>query len=94
MDIIIKRDNLEELSTKIDSALDTFKQRYIDPESVIYTNDQLVDLLGVSKSTLQKIRDEGYLSYSRIKGKFFYRQSDLNQMLNNNQIKQYRYESK
>ena len=93
MDIIIKKDNLDELSKKIESALDTLKQRYIDPESVIYTNEQLVELLGISKSTLQKIRDEGYLSYSRIKGKFFYRQSDLNQMLNNNQIKQYRYEN-
>lgn len=93
MDIIIKKDNLDELSKKIESALEEMKQRYIEPNSIIYTNDQLVDLLGVSKSTLQKIRDEGYLSYSRIKGKFFYRQSDLNQMLNNNQIKQYRYEN-
>lgn len=93
MDIIIKKDNLDELSKKIEKALEEMKQRYIEPSSIIYTNDQLVELLGISKSTLQKIRDEGYLSYSRIKGKFFYRQSDLNQMLNNNQIKQYRYEN-
>lgn len=94
MEILIRKENLHEVMKQITDLADAVKAKYVDPKSVIYTNDQLVEILGVSKSTLQKFRAEGYLSYSQIKGKFFYRQSDLDEMLANNLIKKYRYENK
>jgi uncharacterized membrane protein len=94
MDMLIKHENLHEVMKQIADLTEVVKTKYVDPKSVIYTSDQLVEILDVSKSTLQKLRVEGYLSYSQIKGKFFYRQSDLDEMLANNLVKNYRYENK
>jgi hypothetical protein len=94
MEILIKKENLHEVMKQIADLTEVVKAKYVDPKSVIYTSDQLVEILDVSKSTLQKLRVEGYLSYSQIKGKFFYRQADLDEMLANNLIKNYRYENK
>ena len=41
-------------------------------------------LLHISKRSLQKLRDNGVLPYSRINGKFYYKQSDIEQLLENN----------
>ena len=94
MEVIIKKESLYDIVKQIEVIGDAVKQKYVDPKTVIYNNDQLANLLGVSKSTLQKMRTEGYLSYSQIKGKFFYRHSDLDEMLVNNLTKQYRNEYK
>ena len=55
-----------------------------NPNEVIYDSQALMELLNISKSTLQKMRDEGYLGFSQVNGKFFYRQSDINEMIEKN----------
>lgn len=55
-----------------------------NPKEVIYDSQALMELLNISKSTLQKMRDEGYLGFSQVNGKFFYRQSDINEMIEKN----------
>jgi DNA-binding FadR family transcriptional regulator len=94
MDIIIKKESLHDIVKQIEVIGDSVKQKFVDPKTIIYNNDQLANMLGVSKSTLQKMRTEGYLSYSQIKGKFFYRHSDIDDMLVNNLTKQFRNEYK
>ena len=41
-------------------------------------------LLHISKRSLQKLRDNGKLPYSRISGKFYYKVADIEQLLENN----------
>lgn len=53
----------------------------------IYNTDQLLDLLQVSRRTLQDWRDKGLIEFSAIRGKFYYRYSSVMKMLDNHSIK-------
>jgi hypothetical protein len=54
-----------------------FKESWIDGQDVMLA-------LNISQRTLQTLRDNGTLPYSRINGKFYYRISDLEALLENN----------
>lgn len=45
------------------------------------TNNEALQVLRVSKRTLQKYRDDGWISYSQISGKLYYKLSEINNML-------------
>jgi hypothetical protein len=59
------------------SRLERFTEAWIDGQDVMQT-------LHVSKRTLQSLRDEGTLPFSRINGKFYYKLSDIEQLLESN----------
>lgn len=52
----------------------------------IYNTDQLLDLMQVSRRTLQDWRDKGLIKFSAIRGKFYYQHSDVIALLNNFKI--------
>lgn len=56
---------------------DKFKQTWFDGQDVMVA-------LKISKRTLQKLRDNGTLPYSRINGKFYYKVTDLDKLLESN----------
>ena len=56
---------------------ETFKESWIDGQDVMLA-------LNISKRTLQSLRDKGTLPFSRINGKFYYKVSDLEALLENN----------
>ena len=45
---------------------------------------QVMEMLNISKRTLQSLRSSGVLPYSRLNGKYYYKVTDLNQILNRN----------
>lgn len=57
--------------------LQNFKDTWVDGQGVMQT-------LHISKRTLQSLRDSGVLPFSRINGKFYYKVSDLQNLLNSN----------
>ena len=59
------------------SRLEQFSEEWIDGQVVMQT-------LHISKRTLQSLRDSGVLPYSRINGKFYYKVSDIEKMLETN----------
>ena len=59
--------------TRTDSLL----QSWIDGRQVMAT-------LKISKRTLQSLRSSGVLPYSRLNGKYYYKVTDLNRILNSN----------
>jgi len=59
------------------SRLDKFKETWIDGQVVMQT-------LHISKRSLQSLRDNGTLPHSRINGKFYYKVSDIEQLLEKN----------
>lgn len=59
------------------SRLEIFIDEWIDGQVVMQT-------LHVSKRTLQSLRDTGVLPYSRINGKFYYKISDMEALLESN----------
>lgn len=59
------------------TGADKFKQQWIDGNDVMLS-------LNISKRTLQSLRDNGVLPHSRINGKFYYKVSDLENLLESN----------
>ena len=59
------------------SKLDNFKETWIDGQDVMHT-------MHISKRTLQTLRDNGTLPYSRINGKFYYKVADIEKLLESN----------
>jgi hypothetical protein len=81
---LIPQEQYELLMSRIDTIHKEFSKKQKNPKEVIYDSQELMDLLKISKSTLQKMRDEGYIGFSQVNGKFYYRQSDINEMLEKN----------
>ena len=52
-----------------------------DPNRV-YTNKEMMDLLGVHSRYLKTLRDNGYLGYSRVNDKYWYTQKQVDEFLN------------
>ena len=65
------------LHTQKQTHAEKFKESWIDGQDVILA-------LNISKRTLQSLRDKGILPYSRINGKFYYKVSDMEALLENN----------
>ena len=65
------------LQNRDKSRLEQFSEEWIDGQVVIQT-------LHISKRTLQTLRDGGVLPYSRINGKFYYKVSDIEALLESN----------
>ena len=59
------------------SKLDNFKETWIDGQDVMHT-------MHISKRTLQSLRDNCTLPYSRINGKFYYKVADIEDLLESN----------
>ena len=59
------------------SRAEVLKDTWIDNQDVLQT-------LHISKRTLQTFRTNGILPYSKIKGKFYYKVADIEQLLQDN----------
>lgn len=62
------------------TQLQQVAENWIDGQEVMLT-------MKISKRTLQALRDSGTLPFSRINGKFYYKVSDLENLLHNNYSK-------
>ena len=61
---------------KIDSKL--------DPEDIIFDNQEFLKVMNISKRTAQQWRDTGYIGFSQLGNKIYYRLSDIKALLNAN----------
>ena len=53
----------------------------LDPENIIFNNQEMMKLMDVSKRTLQEWRDKNTISYSKVNSKFYYKLSDIQMLL-------------
>ena len=60
------------------------------PNQMILTNSELAELMKVSKKTLQKWRDTGLITYSKIGREIFYKLSDVLIMLDKMKVEAYK----
>ena len=73
--------DIKDLKARIEllrqSRAEVLKDTWIDNQDVLQT-------LHISKRTLQTLRTNGTLPYSKVKGKFYYRVADIEQLLQDN----------
>lgn len=83
MDIIIsKTDELREIiRDEITKAVGAIPQQKVPAGKEVFTNREAMDFLGVSRSTLQRWREDGLLPYRKIHGSIRYTRADLDKAL-------------
>lgn len=85
--IILSKDDFQNLLAKLKSLDDKLEELNptIASEEKLVTNDQLSELMQVSKRTLQNWRDEGLITYTQIGKKILYRMSDVQECIEKHQ---------
>lgn len=76
-----ERELLEEILSKLDKQADTSVKQKQARICQVYNNKDLMDLLGIKDKYLKKLRDNGYIGYSREGDKYWYTQDDVNKFL-------------
>jgi hypothetical protein len=66
---------------KVEKALKTEQSNIQDP---IFDSEGVMKLLKISRRTLQTMRDKRLIEFSQVNGKFFYRLTAINRMLDEN----------
>jgi len=56
----------------------------LDPEDIIFDNHEFLKVMNISKRTAQQWRDTGYIGFSQLGNKIYYRLSDIKALLNAN----------
>lgn len=69
---IVKK--LEEINTRLNS-----KEKA--PTDVWLDNQEFIQVLKISKRTAQHYRDEGYISFSQVGHKIYYKLADVDELL-------------
>ena len=81
---VTTQEQIQAMHDKIDKIYEEISIIQKDPKDVIFDSHQLMQILNISKSTLQKLRYNGVIGYSKVLGKHFYRKSDINEMIEKN----------
>lgn len=72
---------IKDLKTRIDitraTRVERLKDTWID-------NQDVMQMLHISQRTLQTLRSNGTISFSKIRGKFYYKVSDIEKLLQDN----------
>lgn len=71
-------------TTSVIPNVNSVNNPFIDNSTEWLDNQDVMQRLHISPRTLQTLRSNGTLPFSRIKGKFYYKVSDLNALLESN----------
>lgn len=85
-DLLTKKD-LEEFKKELFTLLSTLSGPQVQHQPKWLKNTDVKKMLNISASTLQNLRFAGELPYSKIGGTYYYKQSDIERMLNGTQKK-------
>lgn len=79
--IVLSPGEAQEIYEKLNSIEKLLKNKAPQQDDPILTTEQVMNYLSVSRRSLQNWRDNGLIEYSAVNGKFYYRVSAINKML-------------
>ncbi len=82
--IIVLPEELELIEERLKDIEMAVKKRQHHLEDPILDTEGVMNLLKVSRRSLQNWRDHGIIEFSAVGGKFYYRMSAINKMLAKN----------
>ena len=56
----------------------------LNPENIFFDNQEMMQVMNVSKRTLQEWRNTGYIGYSQLGNKIYYSLTDIQKLLKDN----------
>lgn len=75
-------DSLAKISNRLEYLIKQTELKSKQPEDmVLFDNSDIQKLLNISSKTAANWRDEGILPYSQVKNKFYYKLSDIRQLI-------------
>lgn len=84
--IVVYPEEIQLLLSKLDSIERSLRKAHPYIEDPILDTEDLMKLLKISRRSLQTWRDTGIIEFSQVNGKFFYRASAVNKMLETHKI--------
>lgn len=84
---MITREDLQNLKTEIIAELKSMLSHDKPSESTWLRSAQVRKMLSISAGTLQNLRIQGHLRFTKVGGCFFYSQHDIAAMLTKNGLK-------
>ena len=88
--VMVRMDSLTLLLNEVKSLREEIGSIKAAPQKQLYTNKEVMELLGIKDKLIKKYRDEGLLSFRQVGDKFWYTQKDIDQFLSNNYNAAYR----
>lgn len=82
--IVVLPEELEGIENRLSEIEKVLKKEQHQIEDPILDTEGVMDLLKVSRRSLQNWRDHGRIEFSAVGGKFYYRMSAINKMLSKN----------
>jgi hypothetical protein len=79
--LVLSPGEISEIFEKLESIEKQLKNKAPQQDDPILTTEQVMNYLSVSRRSLQNWRDNGLIEYSAVNGKFYYRVSAINKML-------------
>ncbi|RTZ10981.1 DNA-binding protein [Flavobacterium sp. GSP27] len=76
---------LDKIHSRISElALNVKTKQHLEPQDVFFDNQEFLQLMNISRRTAQVWRDSGYIGYSQMGNKIYYRLIDIQDLLNEN----------
>lgn len=88
---IVTQDDLHALKTDLITYLEQFKEDLLqkstkkEPEDIFLKSHQVQRMLAISAGTLQTLRNNGSIPYSKVGGVIFYKKQDILKLIEENQ---------
>ena len=83
----IENIKIDELTSKIEEIHETLKNLNSCWSKKYYNTREVSKLTGIGKSVIDKLRQNGEITYSKIGQTFVYTIDDIDELMRNNQIK-------
>ncbi len=82
MDVItIQSQAFQEIIKRIDDINARLSAKEKEPKEIWLDNQELMQLLKISKRTAQHYRDSGLISFSQVGNKIYYKLADIEELL-------------
>lgn len=88
--VMVKMESLTLLLNEVKSLRAEIATIKAAPTKRLYTNKEVMELLGIKDKLLKKYRDDGLLAYRQVGDKFWYTQADVDQFLASHYYAAYR----
>lgn len=79
--ITIQSEAFEQLKAMFESINTRLNTKEKEPKEVWLDNQEMMQLLKISKRTAQHYRDSGMISFSQVGNKIYYKLSDVEELL-------------
>lgn len=78
--------DLQTITLKMETILSTLEEIKDGKVEKVYDTKELCDYLKVGKSVIEKLRQDGELSYAKVGRTIIYTQSDVDALIRNNHV--------